>query len=62
MRGTVGPTPNLPSTPKARSVRPSKGGDRGRENASIVGGCKSQVCITLYTESDDGEEVEFHDT
>ncbi len=60
-RGTVGPTPNLPSPSNTRSVGPSKGGDRGCKNASITGGSKSQVSITLYAESDD-EEVQFHDT
>ncbi len=57
-RGTVG----LPSPSNTRSVGPSKGGNRGCENASILGGSKSQVSIMLYAESDDEEEVQLHDT
>ncbi len=60
-RETVGPTPFLSSPSNTRSVGPSKGGNRGCENASIAGGSKSQVGIMLYAESDD-EEVQFHDT
>ncbi len=47
-RETLGPTPNLHFTYNARPMGPSKGGDRGCENASIVGGSKSQLGITLY--------------